>query len=70
MRSLTEAELHTFLSKVAIYCSSNISELIKATSDDGADEKNRMVFRIQGNRVFYMPLFLANLAVSIPRANL
>ncbi|KAJ6024214.1 60S ribosome subunit biogenesis protein NIP7 [Penicillium herquei] len=70
MRSLTEEELRTFLSKLAIYCSSNLSELIKSTADDSNDENSRMVFRIQGNRVFYMPLRLANLATSIPRASL
>ncbi|KAJ5918635.1 hypothetical protein N7466_010627 [Penicillium verhagenii] len=72
MRSLTEEETKTLFTKIANYTGSSLSQLVAPTSAvDGVDgEGGRMVFRIQKDRVFYMPLKLANLAVSIPRASL
>jgi 60S ribosome subunit biogenesis protein NIP7 len=56
-------------SKLAVYCGRSLNNLIAPPSDDGASAE-RHVFRLQGSRVFYLPLKLANLAVSVPRANL
>jgi len=71
MRSLTEEETKTLFTKIANYTGSSLSQLVAPTSGDGPNgEGERMVFRIQKDRVFYMPLKLANLAVSIPRASL
>ncbi|KAJ5648090.1 ribosome biosynthesis protein NIP7 [Penicillium lividum] len=71
MRSLTEEETKTLFTKIANYTGSSLSQLVAPTATDGASgEVDRMVFRIQKDRVFYMPLKLANLAVSIPRASL
>ncbi|CAL5873224.1 uncharacterized protein PFLUO_LOCUS7493 [Penicillium psychrofluorescens] len=69
MRSLTEEETKTLFSKLAVYCGRSLNNLIAPPSDDGASAE-RHVFRLQGSRVFYLPLKLANLAVSVPRANL
>lgn len=71
MRSLTEEETKTLFTKIANYTGSSLSQLVAPTTGDGPNgEGERMVFRIQKDRVFYMPLKLANLAVSIPRASL
>ncbi|PLB51252.1 60S ribosome subunit biogenesis protein Nip7 [Aspergillus steynii IBT 23096] len=65
MRQLTEEELKTMLGKLAVYTGRSLNNLI--TSEDEGD---RYVFRLHGNRVYYMRLSLANLATSIPRSNL
>ncbi|KAJ5913793.1 60S ribosome subunit biogenesis protein Nip7 [Penicillium tannophilum] len=71
MRSLTEEETKTLFTKIANYTGSSLSQLVAPTTGEGPNgEGERMVFRIQKDRVFYMPLKLANLAVSIPRASL
>lgn len=64
MRQLTEDETKTMLSKLASYCGRSINNLIVGT--DG----NEWVFRLHGNRVYYMRKSLANLSTAIPRANL
>lgn len=66
MRQLTEQETKTLFEKLANYTGRSLNNLI-TTSDDPND---RYVFRLHGNRVYYMKLSLANLSTAIPRANL
>ncbi|KAJ5295699.1 hypothetical protein PENANT_c001G08512 [Penicillium antarcticum] len=69
MRQLTEEETRTLFSKLAHYTGRSLNNLIAPPTEEGpAGEQH--VFRLQGSRVFYMPLKLANLSVSIPRENL
>ncbi|KAF9892421.1 ribosome biosynthesis protein nip7 [Aspergillus nanangensis] len=65
MRQLTEEETKTMLSKLANYCGRNINNLIV-----GSDDSDPSVFRLHGNRVYYLKSSLANLSTAIPRANL
>ncbi|KAJ5148054.1 60S ribosome subunit biogenesis protein NIP7 [Penicillium atrosanguineum] len=65
MRQLTEEETKTLFSKLAHYTGRSLNSLVAPT--DGGPQ---MVFRLQGSRVYYMPLAIANLATSIPRDNL
>ncbi|KAJ5674549.1 uncharacterized protein N7477_004483 [Penicillium maclennaniae] len=65
MRQLTEEETKTLFSKLAHYTGRSLNSLVAPT--DGGPQ---MVFRLQGSRVYYMPLSIANLATSIPRDNL
>lgn len=69
MRQLTEEETKTLFAKLAHYTGRSLNNLIAppSGSDDASD---RPVFRISGNRVYYMRLSLANLATSIPRDSL
>ncbi|KAJ5184268.1 60S ribosome subunit biogenesis protein NIP7 [Penicillium capsulatum] len=69
MRSLTEEETRVLFSKLANYTGKSLNNLIAPPSADSAED-DRHVFRLIGSRVYYMPLKLANLAVSIPRDNL
>ena len=69
MRQLTEEETKTLFSKLANYTGRSLNNLIAPPSEDGV-QADQMTFRLQKDRVFYLPLKLANLAVSIPRANL
>ncbi|KAJ5102184.1 60S ribosome subunit biogenesis protein Nip7 [Penicillium alfredii] len=69
MRQLTEEETKQLFSKLANYCGSAINNLIAPPSDEGV-AADRYVFRLHGNRVYYLPLKLANLATSVPRHNL
>lgn len=65
MRSLTEEETKTLFQKLAHYTGRSLNQLIQPT-----DEDERYVFRIQGSRVYYVKLSIANLATSIARDNL
>lgn len=58
--------LDAVFAKLANYTGRSLNNLVAPTED----QSERFVFRLHGNRVYYMPLKLANLAVSIPRANL
>lgn len=69
MRQLTEEETKTLFAKLANYTGRSLNNLIAPPSEDGASTE-RYVFRLLGTRVYYLPLKLANLAVSIPRGNL
>lgn len=69
MRQLTEEETKTLFAKIANYTGRSLNNLIAPPSEDGAATE-RYVFRLVGTRVYYLPLRLANLAVSIPRGNL
>ncbi|KAF7596764.1 ribosome biosynthesis protein nip7 [Aspergillus hancockii] len=66
MRQLTEQETKTLFEKLANYTGRSLNNLIVPTDDSN----ERYVFRLQGNRVYYMRLQLANFATSIPRDNL
>ena len=71
MRQLTEEETKTVFAKLAHYTGRSINNLIAPpTGSEETDAKDRPVFRVSGNRVYYLRLSLANLATSIPRANL
>ncbi|KAJ5894718.1 60S ribosome subunit biogenesis protein NIP7 [Penicillium taxi] len=61
----------TLFTKLANYVGRGITQLIQPPSEDASQlQTDQYVFRLQGSRVYYMPLRLANLAVSIPRDNL
>ncbi|KAE8154724.1 hypothetical protein BDV25DRAFT_147326 [Aspergillus avenaceus] len=66
MRQLTEQETKTLFEKLANYTGRSLNNLI-TTSEDPND---RYVFRLHGNRVYYMRMSLANLSTAIPRTNL
>lgn len=68
MRQLTEEETKTVFAKLANYTGRSINNLI--TPQSGEDANDRPVFRVSGNRVYYMRMSVANLATSIPRSNL
>lgn len=68
MRQLTEEETKTLFAKLANYTGRSLNALI--TSTDDASSNDRYVFRLHGSRVYYLRLTVANLATSIPRANL
>lgn len=68
MRQLTEEETKTLFAKLAHYTGRSINNLIAPPSDPNSKDRN--VFRLHGNRAYYLPLSLANLATSIPRADL
>lgn len=72
MRPLTEAETKTLFTKLANYTGSSLNNLIAppSSSEGGDSENERHVFRLHGSRVYYVRLSIANLATSIPRANL
>ncbi|KAJ5453754.1 60S ribosome subunit biogenesis protein NIP7 [Penicillium daleae] len=67
MRELTEEEAKVLFSKLANYTGRSLNNLIAPPE---GDQTERHVFRLQGSRVYYLPLRLANYATSIPRANL
>jgi len=64
MRPLSEDEVKTLFSKLAGYTGRSLNNLIAPM------ENEKYVFRIQGSRVYYVKESVANLATSIPRANL
>lgn len=72
MRPLTEAETKTLFTKLANYTGSSLNNLIapQSSAEGGDFENERHVFRLHGSRVYYVRLSIANLATSIPRANL
>lgn len=65
MRPLVEEELQTVLKKLANYTGRSLNQLIQPP-----DDNERYVFRVQGSRVYYVKLSVANLATSIARDNL
>ncbi|KZF21573.1 60S ribosome biogenesis protein Nip7 [Xylona heveae TC161] len=68
MRPLTEPETQTLFSKLANYTGRSLTHLIAPTANDDSDD--RYVFRLHGNRVYYVRLSIANLATSVARHNL
>ncbi|MCJ1325992.1 ribosome biosynthesis protein nip7 [Thelotrema lepadinum] len=86
MRSLTEDETRKLFEKLASYTGRSLNQLIASPSSDGpsadpsalSSQKNpkssakheQYVFRLHKDRVYYCSLAIANLATSIPRANL
>jgi len=60
MRPLTEPETSTLFAKLANYTGPSLKNLI--APPENAKEDQRMVFRMHQSRVYYMPLYLANLA--------
>ena len=68
MRPLTNTETETLFSKLANYTGSSLKNLI--APPEGESDEDRHVFRLHGSRVYYVRLSIANLATSIPRANL
>ncbi|PYI05146.1 60S ribosome subunit biogenesis protein NIP7 [Aspergillus sclerotiicarbonarius CBS 121057] len=69
MRALTEPEFRTVLEKLAIYTHSSLKEIVGAL-ENSTSGPDRYVFRLSNNRVYHVPLSIANLATSIPRAQL
>jgi 60S ribosome subunit biogenesis protein NIP7 len=67
MRQLTEQELQTLLAKLAGYTGRSLNNLIVSQSDS---EEERHVFRLQGNRVYYVKKSLADLSTSFARDTL
>jgi len=65
MRALTEEEMQTLFAKLANYTGTSLKNLI-APSDNG----DQFVFRLHQNRVYYVRLSLANLAISVSRDKL
>jgi 60S ribosome subunit biogenesis protein NIP7 len=63
MRPLTDEETKTLFAKLASYIGRNITALISRPEDPH-------VFRLHKERVYYVSSSIANLATSIPRANL
>ncbi|KAI9832658.1 MAG: ribosome biosynthesis protein nip7 [Sarea resinae] len=68
MRPLTETETQTLFSKLANYTGRSLTHLI--TDSTSADSTDRHVFRLHNSRVYYVRLSIANIATTIPRANL
>lgn len=68
MRPLTEQETKTLFEKLANYTGASLKNLIAPLDD--SPNADRYVFRLQGNRVFYVLLSTANLATSMARDNL
>lgn len=65
MRALTEGEMQTLFAKIANYTGQSLKNLI-APGDNG----DQFVFRLHQNRVYYVRLSLANLAISVSRDKL
>ncbi|KAL1973177.1 hypothetical protein VTN31DRAFT_6719 [Thermomyces dupontii] len=71
MRALTEEETKTIFAKLANYTGRSLNNLIAPPSNsDEAAANDRYVFRLQGSRVYYVRLSIANLATSVARPNL
>ncbi|KAL2816494.1 hypothetical protein BJX63DRAFT_137396 [Aspergillus granulosus] len=68
MRPLTEEETKTLFEKLAHYVGASLKNIIAPL--DNSPKADRYVFRISGNRIYYVKLSLANLAVSVPRDTL
>ncbi|CAK7274629.1 ribosome biosynthesis protein nip7 [Sporothrix epigloea] len=68
MRPLTEEETQTVFKKLADYTGASLKNLI-APIDDSPDA-DRHVFRLSHDRVYYVLLSVANLAVSVARDKL
>jgi UPF0113 Pre-PUA domain len=65
MRALTEEETKIVFTKLANYTGRSLNQLIQPP-----DDNERYVFRVQGSRVHYVRLSVANLATSVARDNL
>ncbi|OKL57899.1 60S ribosome subunit biogenesis protein NIP7 [Talaromyces atroroseus] len=65
MRALTEEETKIVFQKLANYTGRSLNQLIQPP-----DDNERYVFRVQGSRVYYVRLSVANLATSVARDNL
>lgn len=70
MRALTEPETKTLFEKLAGYTGRSLQSLLTDTATGDKGEPDRYVFRVQGNRVYYVRESLANLATSVARDNL
>ena len=71
MRSLTDTETQTLFTKLAQYTGRSLTHLISdASSSPFSKNEDRHVFRLSGNRVYYVRETLANLATSVARHNL
>jgi len=68
MRALTEEETQTLFAKIANYTGNSLKNLIAPV--DNTPDSDRYVFRLQNQRVYYVLLSLANLAVSVGRDQL
>ncbi|POS70975.1 60S ribosome subunit biogenesis protein NIP7 [Diaporthe helianthi] len=68
MRPLTEQETQTLFQKLAHYTGNSLKNLIAPLDD--SPNADRYVFRIQKDRVYYVRLSIANLAVSLERDKL
>lgn len=66
MRPLTETETQTLFQKLAHYTGNSLKNLIAPLDD--SPNADRYVFRIHKDRVYYVRLSIANLAVSIGKA--
>ncbi|KAL9078204.1 MAG: hypothetical protein Q9157_002892 [Trypethelium eluteriae] len=71
MRPLTEIETQTLFRKLAQYTGPSLTHLISdSAANPTSKNPDRNVFRISGNRVYYVRESLANLATSVARHNL
>ncbi|KAL9097585.1 MAG: hypothetical protein Q9165_000481 [Trypethelium subeluteriae] len=71
MRPLTDTETQTLFKKLAQYTGRSLTHLISDSAANPASKNpDRNVFRISGNRVYYVRESLANLATSVARHNL
>ena len=68
MRLLTEQESKTLFTKLANYTGSSLKNLIAPLDD--SPNADRFVFRLVKDRVYYVRLSMANLAVSMARDKL
>jgi len=69
MRQLTEEETRAVFAKLAAYCGDSVKRLI-APLKASARGSDRFVFRMIRDKVFYVRLSVANLAVSVARGRL
>jgi hypothetical protein len=67
MRPLTEQETQTLFQKLAHYTGNSLKNLIAPLDD--SPNADRYVFRIQKDRVYYVLLSIANLAVSLGKSH-
>ncbi|CZT25628.1 probable NIP7 protein, required for efficient 60S ribosome subunit biogenesis [Ramularia collo-cygni] len=72
MRPLTDVETKTLFEKLANYTGRSLNNLLTDTLPSSTPQKtpDRFVFRISGDRVYYVRESLANLAVSVARDQL
>lgn len=72
MRPLTDVETKTLFEKLASYTGRSLNNLLTDTLPSSTPQKtpDRFVFRISGDRVYYVRESLANLAVSVARDQL
>lgn len=68
MRSLTEPEIRTVLTRLANYAGPSLKRLFAPL--DETSKVNRCVLRLCHSRVYYLPLALAGSATSVARRQL